>query len=55
MPDSKEPIPADPAGDVHPARRRWETPRVIVSKAEHTNKLVNTGETTVGALHFGPS
>jgi hypothetical protein len=44
---------ADDPGEL--ARKPWVTPRVIVSRAEHSAKTPNTSETTIGSLTYGPS
>ena len=50
--DSDTAGPVEPDAGPRPPRRPWETPRVIVSKAEHTSiKTRNPGETG----HYGPS
>jgi hypothetical protein len=54
MPDRRPdtPIPTEPDAEPRPERRLWETPRVVVSRIEHSAaKTRNPGETG----HYGPS
>lgn len=48
---SRRVAPKEPA----PARRPWETPRVILSEAQHTAKPFNTADINFGLGPYGPS
>ncbi len=47
--DPNDPTPVE-ADDARPARRRWETPRVIVSEVERTGKVPNP----IDGFGYGP-